>query len=112
MKKIDATIRSSKFDDVKEALHRIDIDYFTFFEVKGVGKEKTPGGFYRGAYYDMGSIPRLMLEIVVPAEKVDAVVDCILRAARTGEVGDGKIFIYDVEQTVRIRTGELDEAAL
>ena len=112
MKKIEATIRSSKFEEVKEALHGVDIDYFTFMEVKGVGKEKSPEGFYRGSYYDLGSIPRIMLEIVVPDHQAEAVVACLLDAAKTGEVGDGKIFIYDVEHVVRIRTGEANEAAL
>ncbi|SDL45510.1 nitrogen regulatory protein P-II 1 [Catalinimonas alkaloidigena] len=112
MKKIEATIRSSKFDDVKEALHRIDIDYFTFFEVKGVGKEKTPEGFYRGAYYDLGSIPRIMLELVVPDDLVDKAVESILSSAKTGDIGDGKVFIYDVLSAIRIRTGEVGEAAL
>ena len=112
MKKIEATIRSSKFDEVQEALHQIGVDYFTFIDVKGVGKQKSPGVFYRGSFYDQGSIPRIMLEIVVPEEKVDAIVDCIIKAAKTGEVGDGKIFIYDVEKVIRIRTGELGVAAL
>ena len=111
MKKIEATIRSSKFDEVQEALHTIGIDYFTYMEVKGVGKQKSEV-FYRGAHYDMGSIPRIMLEIVVPEEKVNAVVDCILKAAKTGDIGDGKIFIYDVERVIRIRTGEVGVAAL
>ncbi|MGB3617349.1 MAG: P-II family nitrogen regulator [Catalinimonas sp.] len=112
MKKIEATIRSSKFEDVKEALHTIELDYFTFYEVKGIGKEKTPSGFYRGAYYDTGSIPRILLEIVVPEARVNAVVDCIMKSARTGEIGDGKVFISPVEHVLRIRTGEANEAAL
>jgi nitrogen regulatory protein P-II 1 len=81
-------------------------------DVKGVGKQKSQEVFYRGAFYDVGSIPRIMLEIVVPEEKVEATVNSILRAAKTGEIGDGKIFIYDVEKVIRIRTGELDAAAL
>jgi nitrogen regulatory protein P-II 1 len=111
MKKIEATIRSSKFDEVQEALHNIGVDYFTYMEVKGVGKQKSEV-FYRGAHYDMGSIPRIMLDIVVPEEKTDLVVECILKAAKTGDIGDGKIFIYDVEKVIRIRTGELGKAAL
>jgi nitrogen regulatory protein P-II 1 len=111
MKKIEATIRSSKFDEVQEALHNIGVDYFTYMEVKGVGKQKSEV-FYRGAHYDMGSIPRIMLDIVVPEEKVDQVVECILKAAKTGEIGDGKIFIYDVEKVIRIRSGEVGKAAL
>jgi nitrogen regulatory protein P-II 1 len=111
MKKIEATIRSSKLDEVQDSLHNIGVDYFTYMEVKGVGKQKSEV-FYRGAHYDMGSIPRIMLEIVVPEEKVDAIVDCIIKAAKTGEIGDGKIFVYDVEKVIRIRTGELGQAAL
>lgn len=112
MKKIEATIRSSKFEEVQEALHHAGIDYFTFMEVKGVGKQKSQEVFYRGSYYDVGSIGRIMLEIVVPEEKVETTVKSLLKAARTGDIGDGKIFIYDVEKVIRIRTGEMGEAAL
>lgn len=111
MKKIEATIRSSQFDEVQEALHQIGVDYFTYLDVKGVGKQKSEV-FYRGAHYDMGSIPRIMLEIVVPGEKIDTIIDCIMKAAKTGEIGDGKIFVYDVEKAIRIRTGETGESAL
>ncbi len=112
MKKIEAIIRSSKFDDVKEALGEIGVNFFTFSEVKGYGKQQGKHVVYRGAVYDVGYIARLKLEIAVVEEKAKDVVNAIRTAANTGEVGDGKIFIFPIEKVIRIRTGELNESAV
>lgn len=112
MKKIEAVIRSSKFTDVREALSEIGIKFFTFMEVKGYGLQKGAHVTYRGAAYDVGYIARLKLEIFVVDEKVEEVIDVIIKSGQTGEIGDGKVSVYPVEQIVRIRTGEKDEAAL
>jgi nitrogen regulatory protein PII len=112
MKKIEAVIRSSKFADVREALGEIGIKFFTFMEVKGFGLQKGAHVTYRGAAYDVGYIARLKLEILVEDDKVENVLSVILDSGRTGEIGDGKVAIYPVEQLVRIRTGEKAEAAL
>jgi nitrogen regulatory protein PII len=112
MKKIEAIIRSSKFDHVKEALSGIGINFFTFMEVKGYGKQKGDHVMYRGAPYDVGYIARLSLEIFVPDDKVQEVVATVRNAARTGEIGDGKIIVIPVDQLVSIRTGFEDESAI
>jgi len=112
MKKIEAIIRSSKFDDVKEALAEIDVNFFSFSSVKGYGKQQGKHVVYRGAVYDVGYIARQKLEIAVTDEQADKVVKTIQKAASTGEVGDGKILVLPVSQVVRIRTGEVDESAL
>lgn len=112
MKKVEAVIRSSKFTDVREALGEIGIKFFTFMEVKGYGLQKGAHVTYRGAAYDVGYIARLKLEILVQEEKVDDVVNVIVSSGQTGEIGDGKVTVYPVEQLIRIRTGEKDEAAL
>ena len=112
MKKIEATIRTSKFEEVQEALHDIGVNFFTYWEVKGVGKQKTHEAVYRGSHYDVGSISRRMLEIVVDDSMVDDAVNAIVLSARTGEIGDGKIFVTSVDKAIRIRTGETNEAAI
>ena len=112
MKKIEAIIRSSKFDDVKEALAEIGVNFFTFSSVKGYGKQQGKHVVYRGAVYDVGYIARQKLEIAVTDDKVKEVVSTIQKAAATGEVGDGKIIIIPVEEVVRIRTAEVNESAL
>jgi nitrogen regulatory protein PII len=112
MKKIEAIIRSSHFYQVKEALHKIGIDFFTFEDVKGVGNQKTEKTMYRGAEYDLGSIARTKLTLVTTNEKVDTIVNTIMTSARTGEIGDGKIFVSSVEEVYRIRSGEKDSSAL
>ena len=112
MKKIEAIIRTSKFEDVKEALEAIGIRFFTFFEVKGHGLEKEDEIKYRGAIYDSGYIPRQKLEIVVQESDVQPVVDAIRKNAYTGQIGDGKIIVTHIEAFLRIRTGETSEAAL
>lgn len=112
MKKIEAIIRSSHFNPVKENLHRCGIDFFTFEDVKGVGNQKSEKTVYRGQEYDLGSIARTKLTIVAPDDKIDEIINAILTSARTGEIGDGKIFVSNIEQVIRIRSGEKDTAAL
>ena len=112
MKKIEAIIRSSHFYQVKEALHKIGIDFFTFEDVKGVGNQKVEKSVYRGTEYDLGSIARTKITLVANDEKVDPIVDSIMTSARTGEIGDGKIFISTIEEAYRIRSGEKDSSAL
>ena len=112
MKKIEAIIRTSRFNQVKEALHKCGIDFFTFEDVKGVGNQKTEKTVYRGQEYDLGSIARTKLTIVATEEKVDEILNSILTSARTGEIGDGKIFISNIDEVIRIRSGEKNAAAL
>lgn len=112
MKKIEAIIRTSCFTPVKDSLHKCGIDFFTFEDVKGVGNQKTEKTVYRGQEYDLGSIARTKLTIVATNDKVDEIIDTILSSARTGEIGDGKIFVSNIEQVIRIRSGEKDAAAL
>ena len=112
MKKIESIIRLSRFEAVRDALAEINIRFFTLSEVKGFGLQRGEKLTYRGSVYDADYIARLQIDILAPAAKVDAIVEAIVRAGRTGEVGDGKISVYDVSQVVRIRTGEKDEAAL
>lgn len=112
MKKIDAIIRSSKFEEVKKALRTIGVNFFTFREVKGFGQQKGEEVVYRGSVYDLGYIARLQLTILTTAEKMPSIIDCISSSAATGEIGDGKIIIQDVEQVIRIRTGETGKDAL
>src|SRR5687768_15041760 len=98
MKKIEAIIRTSHFNQVKESLHRCGIDFFTFEDVKGVGNQKTEKTVYRGQEYDLGSIARTKLTIVATNEKVDEIINSILTSARTGEIGDGKIFVSNIDK--------------
>jgi nitrogen regulatory protein PII len=112
MKKIEAIIRSSHFYQVKEALHKVGIDFFTFEDVKGVGNQKTEKTVYRGTEYDLGSIARTKITLVTTNEKVDTIVNTIMTSARTGEIGDGKIFVSSIEEVYRIRSGEKDSSAL
>ena len=104
MKKIEAIIRSSQFDKVRESLANIGVNFFTFFEVKGFGHQKGQEVHYRGAVYDIGYIARMKLEIVVPAQKAEEVMQCIIDAAYTGEMGDGKVFVSTIENAMSIRT--------
>ncbi|MFZ3274030.1 MAG: P-II family nitrogen regulator [Lutibacter sp.] len=111
MKKIEAIIRKSKFDEVKEALHRIEVNFFSYWDVTGVGNEKE-GHVYRGVIYNTSDIQRRFLSIVVSDPFLDRTVDAILKTAYTGTVGDGKIFVSDVEEVYRIRTKEKGSDAL
>jgi len=111
MKKVEAIIRKSKFEDVKNALHDVDIQFFTYWDVTGVGKE-TEGHIYRGAVYEANRIQRRMISIVVRDQNVQKTVDAILKSANTGIIGDGKIFISDMQDVIRIRNGENGPNAL
>ncbi len=112
MKKIEAVIKPFKLDDVKEALVQAGISGMTVSEVKGYGRQQGHTELYRGAEYVVDFLPKVKIEVVVRAEDVDNVVDTIVQAARTGKIGDGKVFVSDIEQVVRIRTGEKDEEAI
>jgi len=106
MKKIEAIVRLSRFDKVRDALAGIGVNFFTLSDVKGFGLQKGKKLVYRGSVYDSDYIARLQLDILCENEKVEAIVDTILESARTGEVGDGKVVVVDVSQVTRIRTGE------
>ena len=111
MKKIEAIIRKTKFEEVKEALHDNGIEYFSFWQARGVGLARE-SRVYRGIAYDTSSIERLYLEIVVRDVNLEKTGDAILSSAATGEVGDGKIFISTVDESIRIRTGEKGDESL
>lgn len=111
MKKIEAIIRKTKFQEVKDTLHDSGIDFFSFFPVTGVGKA-TQSRVYRGIAYDTSSIGRLLITIVVRDINLEKTVQAILTAANTGEVGDGKIFISDIDESYRIRNGEKGDESL
>jgi len=112
MKKITAIIKPFKLDDVKDALLEIGVTGLTVSEVRGHGRQKGHTELYRGSEYQVDFIPKTQLSTVVPSDLVDAVVEAIVGAASTDKIGDGKIFVTDVERVVRIRTGETDAAAL
>jgi len=112
MKKIEAVIKPFKLDEVKDALAHAGIQGLTVSEVKGFGRQKGHTEVYRGAEYVVDFLPKLQLEIVVDDDKVNAVVEAILQAARTGRIGDGKIFALPIEEAIRIRTGERGPDAL
>ncbi len=112
MKMILAIIKPFKLDDVREALTEAGVSGVTATEVKGFGRQKGHTELYRGAEYVVDMLPKLKLEIAVTDEQVDAVVEAIVKAAGTGRIGDGKIFVYQLDQVVRIRTGEMDADAL
>lgn len=105
MKRIEAIIRISQYEEVTEALHDIGIDFFTYWDVTGVGNEKS-GAIYRATVYETRLIPRRVISFVCRDQFVEASIDAIVKAGRTGEMGDGKIFIMPVDESVRIRTGE------
>lgn len=111
MKKIEAIIRRTKFDDVKDTLLAADIEWFSYYEVRGVGKMRE-ARIYRGVAYDTSSIERMLVSIVVRDKNVEKTVQAVMKAAYTGEIGDGRIFIIPVEDSVRIRTGERGDIAL
>jgi nitrogen regulatory protein P-II 1 len=112
MKKVEAIIKPFKLDDVKEALGSVGVQGMTVTEVKGFGRQKGHKEIYRGAEYLVDFLPKIKVELVVPKEMVDQVIEKIIAAARTGSIGDGKIFVMPVETVVRIRTGERNADAL
>ncbi|MCC6207589.1 MAG: P-II family nitrogen regulator [Gammaproteobacteria bacterium] len=112
MKKVEAIIKPFKLDDVREALSDIGIAGMTVTEVKGFGRQKGHTELYRGAEYVVDFLPKIKLEVVVEDDQVDACIDAVTRVARTGNIGDGKIFVTDVEKVVRIRTGETGPDAI
>lgn len=112
MKKIEAIIKPHKLEDVKEALNAIGVAGLTAYEVKGYGRQKGHTEIYRGAEYTVDFRPKVKIEVIVDDEMAAAVEDAIIEHARTGKIGDGKVFIYDCESAVRIRTGERGPEAL
>ena len=112
VKKIEAIIKPFKLDEVKEALHEVGVSGITVTEAKGFGRQKGHTELYRGAEYVVDFLPKVKIEIVVPDDAVETAIDSILKAAHTGKIGDGKIFVTAVEQVIRIRTGETGEAAV
>ena len=112
MKKIEAIIKPFKIEEVKDALAEAGINGMTVSEVKGYGRQAGHTELYRGAEYVVDFIPKIKIEVVVKADDVDMVIEKIVTAARTGKIGDGKIFVTDIERVIRIRTGEEDEEAI
>lgn len=112
MKKIEAIIKPFKLEEVKEALSKIGIKGMTVEEIKGFGRQLGHKELYRGAEYDVEFLPKVKIEVIVPDHEADGVVEAILSSARTGRIGDGKIFVTSVEEALRIRTGEHGEAAV
>ena len=112
MKKIEAIFKPFKLDEVREALSEIGVSGLTVTEVKGFGRQKGHTELYRGAEYVVDFLPKVKVEVVVGDSMVEQAIDAIVKSARTGKIGDGKIFVSDVSQVIRIRTGELNEAAI
>jgi nitrogen regulatory protein PII len=112
MKKIEAIIKPFKLDEVKEALSGVGVQGITVTEVKGFGRQRGHTELYRGAEYVVDFLPKVKLEVIVKNDQVESVVEAITAAAKTGRIGDGKIFVTDVDHVVRIRTGETGESAL
>ena len=111
MKKIEAIIRKTKFEEVKDALLEVDIEWFSYYDVRGVSKSRQ-GRIYRGVVYDTSYIERILISIIVRDKNAEKTVAAIIKAAQTGEIGDGRIFIIPVEDAIRIRTGERGDIAL
>ncbi|MDX1941589.1 MAG: P-II family nitrogen regulator [Saprospiraceae bacterium] len=112
MKKIEAIIRLSRFEKVRDALAEIGVNFFTLTDVKGFGLQKGEKLVYRGSSYDTDFIARLQLDILTTTDRVDDIIAAITKSGRTGEIGDGKIIVYDVENVVRIRTGQVGSEAI
>jgi nitrogen regulatory protein P-II 1 len=106
MKRVEAVIRPHKLSDVKDALHDVGVQGLTVFEVKGFGRQKGHTELYRGAEYTVDFLPKVKIEIVISDDLVEKAIDAIRRAAQTGRIGDGKIFVSNIEEAIRIRTGE------
>ncbi len=112
MKKIDAIIKPFKLEEVKDALADIGVEGMTVSEVKGFGRQKGHTEIYRGSEYTVDFLPKIRIEIILPDEKVDEAVDAIVNAAKTGKIGDGKVFVSHIEEVIRIRTAEKGETAV
>ena len=112
MKKIEAIIQPFRLDEVKEALNAAGINGMTVYQVKGFGRQKGHKEVYRGAEYTVDFLPKIKIEVIVEAEQVKKIVEIIMTSARTGKIGDGKIFVFPVEEVVRIRTGEEGKDAI
>ncbi len=112
MKKIEAVIKPFKLDEVREALSEVGISGLTVTEVKGFGRQKGHTELYRGAEYVVDFLPKVKIEVVIPTHLEEKAIEAIIRAARTGKIGDGKIFVSEVQLVVRIRTGETNEDAI
>ena len=112
MKQVTAIIKPFKLDEVREALAEAGVSGLTVIEVKGFGRQKGHTELYRGAEYVVDFLPKIRVEVVLPDDRVEGAIEAILKAARTGKIGDGKIFVSPVEQAIRIRTGESGDAAL
>nr|WP_194957006.1 P-II family nitrogen regulator [Achromobacter xylosoxidans] len=112
VKQVTAIIKPFKLDEVREALAEVGVSGLTVTEVKGFGRQKGHTELYRGAEYVVDFLPKIRVEVVLPDDQVEAAIEAVVKAARTGKIGDGKIFVTPVEQAIRIRTGESDEEAL
>jgi nitrogen regulatory protein P-II 1 len=112
MKKIEAIFKPFKLDEVREALSEIGVSGLTVTEVKGFGRQKGHTELYRGAEYVVDFLPKVKIEVVIPDDMLERAAEAIIKAARTGKIGDGKIFVTGVDQVIRIRTGETNEAAI
>ena len=112
MKKIDAIIKPFKLEEVKDALADIGVEGMTVSEVKGFGRQKGHTEIYRGSEYTVDFLPKIRIEIILPDEKIDEAVDAIVSAAKTGKIGDGKVFVSHIEEVIRIRTAEKGETAV
>ncbi|QDC43675.1 P-II family nitrogen regulator [Methylophilus medardicus] len=112
MKKVEAVIKPFKLDEVREALSAIGVNGLTVTEVKGFGRQKGHTELYRGAEYVVDFLPKIKIEVILAGDMVDSAIEAIIKAAHTGKIGDGKIFVSSVEQVIRIRTGETGEAAI
>ena len=112
MKQVTAIIKPFKLDEVREALAEVGVSGLTVTEVKGFGRQKGHTELYRGAEYVVDFLPKIRVEVVLPDDQVEAAIEAVVKAARTGKIGDGKIFVTPVEQAIRIRIGESDEEAL
>jgi nitrogen regulatory protein P-II 1 len=112
MKKVEAIIKPFKLDEVKSGLHLIGINGMTVTEVKGFGRQKGHVEVYRGTEYEVNFLPKIKIEVVIPDSMIDKVISAIIEKARTGNIGDGKIFLYSLEDVIRIRTGEKGETAI
>jgi len=112
MKKIEAIIKAEKLDEVKDALNKVGIHGMTATEIRGFGRQKGHVEVYRGTEYEVNFLPKIKIDVVVPDATIEEVISTIINKAKTGKIGDGKLFLYSLEDVIRIRTGEKGEAAI